>query len=179
MAALTAKVGKEELSDAQKNPIYSSRPLQRIPASEDSRRSNSASHRRQNADAAARDRSGREDDGSGSTAHSGDASNSDARSHEDQTDHVDQGSSLYNRKVANTAQDIDSSKAAPLERRTEEKKPDIIKTPETSEVSIRLIFFCFLISFLYFTLPLYVFIFVILIVSSLLLYVKRTNESSA
>ena len=169
--------------------------MQRRSALRSSPQSNDVSHSRQSDAGGARDHSGSEDTvssvSSASSASSatsatsatsttstgsGNANHSDARN---RADHVDQGSSLYNRKVANTTQDIDSSKAAFVERRTEEKKPNIIKTSETSEVSIRLIFFCFLISFLYFTLPLCVFIFVILIVSSLLLYVKRTNESSA
>ena len=160
--------------------------MQRRSALRSSPQSNDVSHSRQSDAGGARDHSGSEDTvssvssassaSSATSTGSGNANNSDARN---RADHVDQGSSLYNRKVANTTQDIDSSKAAFVERRTEEKKPNIIKTSETSEVSIRLIFFCFLISFLYFTLPLCVFIFVILIVSSLLLYVKRTNESSA
>ena len=163
--------------------------MQRRSALRSSPQSNDVSHSRQSDAGGARDHSGSEDTVSSASSASsatsatsttstgsGNANHSDARN---RADHVDQGSSLYNRKVANTTQDIDSSKAAFVERRTEEKKPNIIKTSETSEVSIRLIFFCFLISFLYFTLPLCVFIFVILIVSSLLLYVKRTNESSA
>ena len=157
--------------------------MQRRSALRSSPQSNDVSHSRQSDAGGARDHSGSEDTVSSvssvnsvNSTHSGNANNSDVRN---RADHVDQGSSLYNRKVANTTQDIDSSKAAFVERRTEEKKPNIIKTSETSEVSIRLIFFCFLISFLYFTLPLCVFIFVILIVSSLLLCVKRTNESSA
>ena len=166
--------------------------MQRRSALRSSPQSNDVSHSRQSDAGGARDHSGSEDTVSSASSASsatsatsvtsttstgsGNANHSDARN---RADHVDQGSSLYNRKVANTTQDIDSSKAALVERRTEEKKPNIIKTSETSEVSIRLIFFCFLISFLYFTLPLCVFIFVILIVSSLLLYVKRTNESSA